>query len=43
MVTDYPSRLYKEPKTPLGNGMHLLEDHHHQAKIGEEEDPSEIG
>jgi hypothetical protein len=40
---DYPSGLYKQPQTPLGNGMNLSEDRHHQAKIGEEEDTSEIG
>jgi hypothetical protein len=44
MATDYPSELYKQPQTPpLGHGMHLSEDHHHQAKTGEEEDTSELG
>jgi hypothetical protein len=27
---------------PPRDGMHLSEDHHHQAKTGEEEDTSEI-
>jgi hypothetical protein len=40
---DYPSGIYKQPQTPPGHGMHLSEDHHHQAKTGEEEDTSEIG
>jgi hypothetical protein len=31
-ATDYPSGLYKQPQTPLGYGMYLSEDHHHQAK-----------
>jgi hypothetical protein len=43
MATDYTSWLYKQPQTPLGHGMHLSEDHHHQAKTGEEVDTSEIG
>jgi hypothetical protein len=42
-ATDYPSGLYKQPHTPMGHGMHISEDHHHQAKTGEEEDTSEIG
>jgi hypothetical protein len=40
---NYPLGLYKQPQTPLGHGMHLLEDHYHEVNIGVEEDTSEIG